>query len=148
MGVCRKSVSGLNSTASVTYRSCFESTHWSVNWEGRFRMPDASLWLATRVAMPRSHDGRPSKIASRYDSCRKESDRYSLHSYLRNTSSFPQIYSLEMLFNPTGLTECLQEWEDLEKDYQQIQVVLFLFSSANKMDSSTTLYWQTSPFFL
>ncbi|XP_068079811.1 transmembrane protein 120A-A isoform X1 [Danio rerio] len=26
-----------------------------------------------------------------------------------------------MLFNPTGLTECLQEWEDLEKDYQQIQ---------------------------
>ncbi|XP_077098409.1 transmembrane protein 120A-A isoform X1 [Siphateles boraxobius] len=26
-----------------------------------------------------------------------------------------------MLFNPTGLTECLQEWEDLEKDYQQVQ---------------------------
>uniref|UniRef100_A0A8C1J3S2 Transmembrane protein 120A n=2 Tax=Cyprinus carpio TaxID=7962 RepID=A0A8C1J3S2_CYPCA len=26
-----------------------------------------------------------------------------------------------MLFNPTGLNECLQEWEDLEKDYQQVQ---------------------------
>ncbi|KAG7483822.1 hypothetical protein MATL_G00042380 [Megalops atlanticus] len=26
-----------------------------------------------------------------------------------------------MLFNPTTLTECLQEWGDLEKDYQQIQ---------------------------
>jgi len=34
-----------------------------------------------------------------------------------------------MLFNPTGLTECLQEWEDLEKDYQQVQVSLS-FSSA------------------
>lgn len=27
-----------------------------------------------------------------------------------------------MLFNPTGLAECLREWEDLEKNYQQIQV--------------------------
>ncbi|XP_067348326.1 ion channel TACAN-like isoform X3 [Channa argus] len=26
-----------------------------------------------------------------------------------------------MLYNPTGLNECLREWEDLEKDYQQIQ---------------------------
>ncbi|KAI7793729.1 ion channel TACAN [Triplophysa rosa] len=26
-----------------------------------------------------------------------------------------------MLFNPTGLSECLQEWEDLEKDYHQVQ---------------------------
>uniref|UniRef100_A0A672H083 Transmembrane protein 120A-like n=1 Tax=Salarias fasciatus TaxID=181472 RepID=A0A672H083_SALFA len=26
-----------------------------------------------------------------------------------------------MLFSPRGLTECLREWEDLEKDYQQIQ---------------------------
>ncbi|XP_036380723.1 ion channel TACAN [Megalops cyprinoides] len=26
-----------------------------------------------------------------------------------------------MLFNPTTLTECLQEWGELEKDYQQIQ---------------------------
>ncbi|KTF71095.1 hypothetical protein cypCar_00048271 [Cyprinus carpio] len=31
------------------------------------------------------------------------------------------IHSLEMLFNPTGLKECLQEWDDLEKDYQQVQ---------------------------
>uniref|UniRef100_A0A8D3B3H2 Transmembrane protein 120A n=1 Tax=Scophthalmus maximus TaxID=52904 RepID=A0A8D3B3H2_SCOMX len=27
----------------------------------------------------------------------------------------------EMLFSPTGLRECFREWEDLEKDYQQIQ---------------------------
>lgn len=27
-----------------------------------------------------------------------------------------------MLFSPTGLSECLREWEDLEKGYQQIQV--------------------------
>ncbi|XP_019952906.1 ion channel TACAN [Paralichthys olivaceus] len=26
-----------------------------------------------------------------------------------------------MLFSPTGVSECLREWEDLEKDYQQIQ---------------------------
>ncbi|XP_058268121.1 ion channel TACAN isoform X2 [Hemibagrus wyckioides] len=26
-----------------------------------------------------------------------------------------------MLFSPNSLTECLQEWEDLEKDYQQVQ---------------------------
>ncbi|XP_051972001.1 ion channel TACAN isoform X2 [Xyrauchen texanus] len=26
-----------------------------------------------------------------------------------------------MLFNPTGLAECLQEWQDLEKDYQKLQ---------------------------
>uniref|UniRef100_A0A8C9YVW9 Transmembrane protein 120Aa n=1 Tax=Sander lucioperca TaxID=283035 RepID=A0A8C9YVW9_SANLU len=26
-----------------------------------------------------------------------------------------------MLFSPTGLTECFREWEDLEKNYQQIQ---------------------------
>uniref|UniRef100_A0A669EA64 Transmembrane protein 120Aa n=1 Tax=Oreochromis niloticus TaxID=8128 RepID=A0A669EA64_ORENI len=26
-----------------------------------------------------------------------------------------------MLFSPAGLSECLREWEDLEKDYQQIQ---------------------------
>uniref|UniRef100_A0AAR2KWI5 Transmembrane protein 120A n=1 Tax=Pygocentrus nattereri TaxID=42514 RepID=A0AAR2KWI5_PYGNA len=26
-----------------------------------------------------------------------------------------------MLFSPTSLSECLQEWEDLEKDYQQVQ---------------------------
>ncbi|XP_072231391.1 transmembrane protein 120A-A isoform X1 [Leuresthes tenuis] len=26
-----------------------------------------------------------------------------------------------MLFSPTGLSECLREWQDLEKDYQQIQ---------------------------
>ncbi|KAI3373911.1 hypothetical protein L3Q82_022486, partial [Scortum barcoo] len=27
----------------------------------------------------------------------------------------------KMLFSPTGLTECLREWEDLKKNYQQIQ---------------------------
>lgn len=27
-----------------------------------------------------------------------------------------------MLSSPAGLTESLREWEDLEKDYQQIQV--------------------------
>uniref|UniRef100_A0AAX7UVA8 Transmembrane protein 120A n=1 Tax=Astatotilapia calliptera TaxID=8154 RepID=A0AAX7UVA8_ASTCA len=27
----------------------------------------------------------------------------------------------KMLFSPGGLSECLREWEDLEKDYQQIQ---------------------------
>lgn len=26
-----------------------------------------------------------------------------------------------MLFSPTGVSECFREWEDLEKDYQQIQ---------------------------
>ncbi|KAM6910995.1 transmembrane protein 120A-A isoform 2-T2 [Lycodopsis pacificus] len=26
-----------------------------------------------------------------------------------------------MLFNPTGFTECLREWEDLEKNHQQMQ---------------------------
>ncbi|KAG5844480.1 hypothetical protein ANANG_G00162960 [Anguilla anguilla] len=26
-----------------------------------------------------------------------------------------------MLFSPTSLAECLQEWETLEKDYQQVQ---------------------------
>ncbi|XP_047016816.1 ion channel TACAN isoform X1 [Ictalurus punctatus] len=26
-----------------------------------------------------------------------------------------------MLFSPTSFTECLQEWEDLEKDFQQVQ---------------------------
>lgn len=26
------------------------------------------------------------------------------------------------MFNPAGLSECLREWEDLKKDYQQIQV--------------------------
>ncbi|XP_060764637.1 ion channel TACAN isoform X2 [Neoarius graeffei] len=26
-----------------------------------------------------------------------------------------------MLFSPASLTECLQEWEDLEKEYQQVQ---------------------------
>ena len=26
-----------------------------------------------------------------------------------------------MLFSPAGLSECVREWEDLEKDYQQIQ---------------------------
>lgn len=30
-----------------------------------------------------------------------------------------------MLFNPTGLPECLREWEDLEKNYQQIQVKIW-----------------------
>lgn len=29
-----------------------------------------------------------------------------------------------MLFSPTSLTECVREWEDLEKNYQQIQVNL------------------------
>lgn len=29
-----------------------------------------------------------------------------------------------MLFAPGSFMECLQEWEDLEKDYQQIQVIL------------------------
>lgn len=42
------------------------------------------------------------------------------------------IHSLEMLFNPTGLKECLQEWDDLEKDYQQVQVWSLSFSSANQ----------------
>lgn len=28
----------------------------------------------------------------------------------------------KMLFSPGGLSECLREWEDLDKDYQQIQV--------------------------
>lgn len=27
-----------------------------------------------------------------------------------------------MLFSPTSLTECVREWDDLEKNYQQIQV--------------------------
>lgn len=27
-----------------------------------------------------------------------------------------------MLFSPTGFPECLREWEDLEKNYHQIQV--------------------------
>ncbi|KAK3550102.1 hypothetical protein QTP86_020674 [Hemibagrus guttatus] len=26
-----------------------------------------------------------------------------------------------MLFSPTSLTECIQEWDDLKKDYQQVQ---------------------------
>lgn len=28
----------------------------------------------------------------------------------------------EMLFSPTSLDECVREWDDLEKNYQQIQV--------------------------
>lgn len=40
-----------------------------------------------------------------------------------------------MLFNPTGLAECLQEWEDLEKDYQQVQVRALL---PNAYEHSTT----------
>lgn len=27
-----------------------------------------------------------------------------------------------MLSSPAGLSDCLREWDDLEKDYQQIQV--------------------------
>lgn len=28
----------------------------------------------------------------------------------------------KMFLSPTSLTECVREWEDLEKNYQQIQV--------------------------
>lgn len=45
-----------------------------------------------------------------------------------------------MLFNPTGLAECLQEWEDLEKDYQQVQVRA-LFPNAYE-HSTTALKYQ------
>lgn len=39
---------------------------------------------------------------------------------LRNYIS--PLHYLTMLFTPNNFGECLQEWEDLEKDYQQIQV--------------------------
>lgn len=46
-----------------------------------------------------------------------------------------------MLFNPTGLVECLREWEDLEKNHQQIQV-------KNKINTNKTeleaLRWKQS----
>uniref|UniRef100_A0A667X9B4 Transmembrane protein 120Aa n=1 Tax=Myripristis murdjan TaxID=586833 RepID=A0A667X9B4_9TELE len=42
-----------------------------------------------------------------------------------------------MLFSPTGLPECLQEWDDLEKDYQQIQDTHRLYRQ--KLDEVTRL---------
>lgn len=35
-----------------------------------------------------------------------------------------------MLFSPTELSECFREWDDLEKDYQHIQVGLVIASPA------------------
>lgn len=38
-----------------------------------------------------------------------------------------------MLCNPTDLAECLREWEDLEKNYQQIQVKKNLNKTEQKL---------------
>ncbi|XP_056140653.1 ion channel TACAN-like [Lampris incognitus] len=42
-----------------------------------------------------------------------------------------------MLFNPTGFAECLQEWGDLEKDYQQVQETHRLYKQ--KLEEVTRL---------
>uniref|UniRef100_A0A4W4GKZ6 Transmembrane protein 120A n=1 Tax=Electrophorus electricus TaxID=8005 RepID=A0A4W4GKZ6_ELEEL len=43
----------------------------------------------------------------------------------------------DMLFSPTSLSECLQEWEDLEKDYQQVQETHRLYKQ--KLDEVSKL---------
>lgn len=37
---------------------------------------------------------------------------------------FPSV-GAEMLFSPSGVSECFREWGDLEKGYQQIQASSF-----------------------
>ncbi len=127
MGVCGKSVSRL----SKTFLSCFESAHWSDCREGRFIMSRGRSLIGYACC----------EAAFRWQTSVKDIEALGqrwnniplFSSLLSGNTTFHHIHSLEMLFNPTGLNECLQEWEDLEKDYQQVQVRSLSFSTANQI---------------